>query len=62
MKNNFTKRCENIEDIFIVYKKEIYALLQSVKDEVGKSNYKNFSQVITQFGNADIIKETFINE
>lgn len=47
MKNDFTKRCGNIEDVLLIYKKEIHAFFQSVKDEVGK--FKNFSRVISQF-------------
>ncbi|XP_077260729.1 kinesin-like protein Klp61F isoform X4 [Temnothorax americanus] len=34
MRSDFTKRCGNIEDVLVVQKKEIHALLQSVKDEV----------------------------
>jgi len=46
MRSDFTKCCENSEDVFLLLKKEIHAFLQSAKDETGKS--KNFSRVISQ--------------
>lgn len=49
MRNDFMKRCENIEDVLAVYKKETHALLQSVKDDVGKSNCKSFLRISRSF-------------
>lgn len=34
MWSGFTKRCENIEDVFSAYQKEIHTLLQSTKDKI----------------------------